>query len=176
MLLGRQSECRRLDELLDRARAGRSGALAIRGDAGIGKTALLQHAMDRAEGMTVVRALGVESEAELEFSALLEVCWPLRRHLDEIPEHQADALRAALGLGPGEAQDRFALGAATLSLLAAAAEADPLFVVLDDAHWLDRSSQDALTFAARRLEAERVALLAAARDAEERTFDAPGVE
>ena len=176
MLLGRQSECRRIDELLDRARAGRSGALAIRGDAGIGKTALLQHAMDRAEGMTVVRALGVESEAELEFSALLEVCWPLRRHLDEIPEHQAEALRAALGLGPGEAQDRFAVGAATLSLLAAAAEADPLFVVLDDAHWLDRSSQDALMFAARRLEADRVALLAAAREGEERTFEAPGVE
>ena len=175
MLIGRESECLRLDELLDRARAGRSGAVAVRGDAGIGKTALLDYAIDRSAGMTVVRALGVESEAELEFSALLEVCWPLRHHLDEIPEHQAHGLRTALGLGPGDAQDRFAVGAATLSLLAAAAEANPLFVVLDDAHWIDRSSQDTLTFAIRRLKADRVALLAAAREGEDRTFDAPGV-
>ncbi len=176
MLIGRDSECARLDELLDRARAGRSEALVVRGDAGIGKTALLDYAIDRSAGMTAVRALGVESEAELEFSALLELCWPLRHHLDEIPEHQADGMRAALGLGSGEAQDRFAVGAATLSLLAAAAEANPLFVVLDDAHWIDRSSQDALTFAIRRLKADRVAVLASAREGEQRTFDAPGVE
>jgi predicted ATPase len=159
VLIGRESECARLDELLDRARQGRTGALVIRGEAGIGKTALLDYAVERAEGMSVVRALGVESEAQLEFSALLEVCWPLRDHLEEIAGHQADALRAALGLGPAEAHDRFSVGAATLSLLAAAAEKNPLFVVVDDAHWLDRSSQDALLFAMRRLNADSVALL-----------------
>jgi DNA-binding CsgD family transcriptional regulator len=176
VLIGRESECARLDELLERARLGRSGALTIRGEAGIGKTALLEYAVGRAEGMMVVRAFGVESEAELEFSALLEVCWPLRDHLEEIPEHQAVALRAALGLGPAEAHDRFAVGAATLSLLAAAAEEKPLFVVVDDAHWLDRSSQDALVFATRRLKADRVALLCAAREGDERPFEAPGLE
>ena len=176
VLIGRESECARLDELLERARLGRSGALILRGGAGIGKTALLDYAVGRTEGMMVVRALGVESEAELEFSALLEVCWPLRDQLDEIPEHQAEALRGALGLGPAEAHDRFAVGAATLSLLAAAAEDSPLCVVVDDAHWLDRSSQDALVFAARRLKADRVALLCAAREGDERTFDAPGLE
>jgi hypothetical protein len=107
--------------LLDRARMGRSGALTIRGEAGIGKTALLEYAVDRAQGMTVVRALGIESEAELEFSALLEICRPLRDHLSEIPEPLAEALRAALGLGTAEAHDRFSVGAGTLSLLATAA-------------------------------------------------------
>ena len=92
----------------------------LRGEAGIGKTALLDYAVERAEGMSVVRALGVESEAQLEFSALLEVCWPLRDHLEEIAGHQAEALRAALGLGSAEGHDRFSVGAATLSLLAAA--------------------------------------------------------
>jgi DNA-binding CsgD family transcriptional regulator len=176
VLIGRESECARLDELLERARLGRSGALIIRGEAGIGKTALLEYAVGRADGMVVVRALGVEPEAELEFSALLELCWPLRDHLDEIPEHQAQALRAALGLGPAEAHDRFAVGAATLSLLAAAAEDRPLLVLVDDAQWLDRSSQDALVFAMRRLKADRVALLCAAREGDERRFEAPGVE
>jgi DNA-binding CsgD family transcriptional regulator len=176
VLIGRETECARLDELLERARLGSSGALVIRGEAGIGKTALLDYAVGRADGMVVVGALGVEPEAELEFSALLEVCWPLRDHLDEIPQHQAEALRAALGLGPAEAHDRFAVGAATLSLLAAAAEHHPLFVVIDDAQWLDRSSQDALVFAMRRLKADRVALLCAAREGDERRFEAPGVE
>jgi DNA-binding CsgD family transcriptional regulator len=176
VLIGRESECARLDELLERARLGRSGALTIRGEAGIGKTALLEYAVRRADGIVVVRALGVEPEAELEFSALLEVCWPLRDHLDEIPVHQAETLRAALGLGPAEAHDRFAVGAATLSLFAAAAEDHPLLVVIDDAQWLDRSSQDALVFAMRRLKADRVALLCAAREGDERRFEAPGVE
>jgi len=176
VLIGRESECARLDELLDRARLGRTAALVIRGEAGIGKTALLDYAVERADGMTVVRALGVESEAELEFSALLEVCWPLRDHLADLSEHQADALRAALGLAPAEAKDRFSVGAGTLSLLAAAAEREPLLIVVDDAQWLDPSSQEALLFAMRRLRADRVALLYAAREGEERTFEAPGVE
>jgi DNA-binding CsgD family transcriptional regulator/tetratricopeptide (TPR) repeat protein len=176
VLIGRESECARLDELIDRARLGRTAALVIRGEAGIGKTALLDYAVERADGMTVVRALGVESEAELEFSALLEVCWPLREYLAELSGHQADALRAALGLASGEAKDRFAVGAATLSLLAAAAEREPLLVAIDDAQWLDPSSQEALLFAMRRLRADRVALLYAAREGEERRFEAPGVD
>jgi predicted ATPase len=176
VLIGRESECALLEDLLDRARVGRSGSLVVRGEAGIGKTALLEHAVGRAEGMTVSRALGVESEAELQFSALLEVCWPLRDHLEEISDHQAEVLRAALGLGPAESHDRFSVGAATLALLAAAAEANPLLVVVDDAQWVDRSSQDALLFAMRRLEADRVALLCVAREDEERAFEAPGVE
>jgi predicted ATPase len=121
VLIGREIECARLDELLDRARLGRSGALVLRGEAGIGKTALLDYAAERAEGMTVVRALGIESEAELEFSALLEVCRPLIDSIAELPEHQAEALRTALGSGAAATLDRFAIGAATLGLLAAAA-------------------------------------------------------
>ena len=148
----------------------------LQGDAGIGKTALLDYAAERARELTVVRALGVESEAELQFAGLLEVARPLLDHLAEIPERQAEALRGALGLGPAEEHDRFAIGAATLGLLAAAAEAAPLLVVVDDAQWLDGPSADALTFAARRLEADRVALLFAARQGELRGFEAPGLQ
>jgi DNA-binding CsgD family transcriptional regulator len=176
VLIGRESECTRLDELLDRARMGRTGALVIRGEAGIGKTALLDYAAERAADMTVVRALGVESEAQLEFSGLLEVCWPMRETLDELPDHQANVLRSALGIGPGEEQDRFSVGAATLSLLAASAEAGPVCVLVDDAQWLDPASQEALVFAAKRLQADRAALLFGARDGEERPFEAPGIE
>src|SRR5262245_42107586 len=155
---------------------GRSGALVLRGEAGIGKTALLDYAAEHAESMTVVRALGVESEAQLEFSGLLELCWPLRDALDELPEHQAGVLRSALGIAPAEEHDRFSVGAATLSLLAAAAEANPICVLVDDAQWLDAASQEALVFATKRLHADRVAILFAARDGEEPPFDAPGVE
>jgi DNA-binding CsgD family transcriptional regulator len=176
VLIGRESECERLDELLYGARLGRSEALVIRGEAGIGKTALLDYAAGRAAGMTVVRALGVESEVEIEFSALLDVCRPLLDHLSDLPEQQADALRGALGLGPALALDRFAVGAATLGLLAAAAEANPVLVVVDDAQWLDPASADALLFATRRLEADRAAVLYATRDGDEQSLDAPGIE
>jgi DNA-binding CsgD family transcriptional regulator len=176
MLVGRQLERERIEEMLEGARAERSGTLLLRGEAGIGKTALLDHAVDRAAGMTVVRALGVESEAELEFSGLHEACLPLLDRLEEIPGHQADALRGALGLVEAEATDRFTIAAATLSLLAAAAEREPLLAIIDDAHWLDRPSRDALLFAARRLQADRVAILFAAREGEPRPFEAPGIE
>jgi len=127
--------------------------------------------------MTVVRALGVESEVELEFSALLEVCWPLRERTGKISPHQAAVLRAALGLGTAaEPPERFAVGAATLALLATAAETEPVLVVVDDAQWLDRSSRDALLFAMRRLQADRVAFVIAVRSAEGDPFDAAGVE
>ncbi len=176
VLIGRESQCARLDELLDRARLGRSGALVIRGEAGIGKTALLEYAARRAEDMTVVRALGVESEVELEFSALLDVCRPLFDRLGELPEQQAEALRGAFGLGPALALDRFAIGAATLGLLAAAAEERPLLVLVDDAHWLDPASADALLFATRRLHADRAVLLFAVRDGDDRSFEGDGIE
>jgi DNA-binding CsgD family transcriptional regulator len=175
VLIGRETECARLDELLDRARLGQSGALVLRGDAGIGKTALLDYAAEKAEGMTVVRALGVESEAELEFSALLDVCRPLLGHVSEVTERQATALRAALGVAPADSLDRFAIGAATLGLLAAAAEANPLVVLVDDAQWVDASSAETLLFATRRLDADRAVVLYATRD-EDGRFEAPGLE
>jgi DNA-binding CsgD family transcriptional regulator len=175
VLVGRESECARIDELLARARRGRSGALVLRGEAGIGKTALLEYAVARAEDMKVVSALGVQSETELEFSALLEVCRPMLDHLDDVPAAQAEALRGALGLAAAGARDRFLIGAATLSLLAAAGEVGPVLVVIDDAHWLDRASADALRFAVRRLVADPVCVLFATREGEERTFDAPGI-
>ena len=163
MLVGRDRESVLVDRLLVRARAGAAGVLVVLGEAGIGKTALLDYAAGRAEGMTVVRAVGVESEAELEFSGLFDVCRPLLDRVDGLAERQREALVGALGLGPSGSVDRFSLGAATLSLLAAAAEDAPLLVLLDDAQWLDAESTDALLFAARRLAAERVALLVAAR-------------
>jgi DNA-binding CsgD family transcriptional regulator len=175
VLIGRESECARLDELLDNARLGRSGALVVRGEAGIGKTALLEYARERAEGMSVVHTVGVESEIELEFSALLDVCRPLLGHVSEITERQAMALRAALGVSPADSLDRFAIGAATLGLLAAAAEASPLVVLVDDAQWVDASSAETLLFATRRLDADRVVVLYAARE-EDGRFEAPGLE
>ena len=126
--------------------------------------------------MTVVRALGVESEAELQFSGLLELLRPFLQHLPQIPPQQAKALRSALGLCDPEAHDRFTIGAATLSLLAAAAESNPLLVVVDDAQWLDCATTDALLFAAKRLVADSVAILFAVRENEGRGFDPPGIE
>jgi DNA-binding CsgD family transcriptional regulator len=176
VLVGRERELELVDELLGRARRARSDALVVRGEAGIGKTALLDHTVERADGMTVVRALGVESEAELQFSGLLELLRPLLGHLPQIPARQAEALRSALGLGEAEAHDRFTIGAATLSLLAAAAEANPILVVVDDAQWLDCATTEALLFAAKRLEADAAAFLFAVREGEGRGFDPPGLE
>ena len=176
MLIGRDAACARIDELLLRGRGGRSGALLVRGEAGIGKTALLDYAVEGARDLTVVRALGVESEAELQFSGLLD-CAAAARQLTEIPQPQADALRGALGLGSADAVDRFTIGAATLNLLAAAAESRPLLVVVDDAQWLDGATSVALLFAAKRLVADAVVLLFAARaDEESGDFRLPGIE
>lgn len=176
MLVGRDRECALVDRLRERALAGTAGVLVLLGEAGIGKTALLDYAAERAEGMSVVRAVGVESEAQLEFSALFDVCRPLLGRIGELPERQQEALSGALGIGTGGSADRFALGAATLSLLAAAAEHEPLLVLLDDAQWLDAASADALLFAARRLAAERVALLVAAREGGSDGVDLRGFE
>jgi DNA-binding CsgD family transcriptional regulator len=176
VLVGREPDCARIDDLLERARRGRSGTLVIRGEAGLGKTALLDYAAERAEGMTVVRAVGVEYEAELQFSGLLELARPLLDHLEELPPQQAEALQSALGLGEPRPHDRFTICAATLSLLAAAAEAKPLLVLVDDAQWVDVATSDALIFAVKRLVADSAVVLFAVREGEERTFSAPALE
>ena len=142
---------------------------------GIGKTALLDYAAARAAGTTVLRTSGVESEAELQFSGLLDVCRPLLHRLGELPESQQEALRAAFDLGPAVAADRFAVGAATLGVLAAEADIAPVLVLVDDAQWLDSSSADALLFATRRLQADRVAVVYAVREGEGTTLETPGL-
>ena len=164
MLLGREGETARLDRLLDELRAGHSAALVIAGEPGIGKTSLLEYAATRADGMKVISVRGIESEAELPFAALADLVQPLLARLDEIPEVQAAALRSALGLERGTAgTDRFTTCAGLLSLLGAAAEVKPLLALVDDAQWIDRSSLQAVLFAARRLDAEGVAMLIARR-------------
>ncbi len=164
MLVGRDRECALVDRLLERARAGAAGVLLVIGEAGMGKTALLDYAAESAGDMTVVRAVGIESEARLEFSGLFDICRPLLDRIEALPDRQRAALSGTLGLGPAGSLDRFSLGTATLTLVAAAAEDTPLLVLLDDAHWLDPASAEALLFAARRLVAERVALLVASRE------------
>jgi DNA-binding CsgD family transcriptional regulator len=163
MLLGRRSECAALDRLLGDVRTGRSGALVVRGEAGVGKTALLRYVVDSASDLTVARALGVESEMELPFAALHQVCAPMLDRLELLPAPQRDALGTVFGLSVGSVPDRFMVGLAVLSLLSEAAQKRPLLCVVDDAQWLDRASAQALSFAARRLDAESVALLFATR-------------
>jgi DNA-binding CsgD family transcriptional regulator len=178
MLLGRVPERERIDHLLGDARAGRSGAIVFSGEAGVGKTALLEYAAGTAKGFRVLRAIGIESEASFAFSALMQLTRPVLGALDHVPEPQRDALERALGLGLAEAgaHESFLAYAGTLSLLAAAADEEPLLCLVDDAHWLDSSSADAIAFAARRMEAERIAILFAARQREGRGLNAPGVE
>ncbi|MEU5093386.1 LuxR family transcriptional regulator [Streptomyces sp. NPDC020996] len=171
MLAGRDLERAAVSALLDAARAGNGGALVVRGVAGAGKSALLADALSTAPDLQVLRTSGVESESPLAFAALQRLLWPLRARIDALPAPQAAALRAAIGEAEGEG-DRFLAFLGTLSLLADAAERAPLLVIVDDAHWLDDASAAALLFAARRLQAEPVALLFAARDGDARRFDA----
>jgi DNA-binding CsgD family transcriptional regulator len=163
VLRGRDSECEALDRLLDAVRAGRSGALVVRGEPGVGKTALLEYALERASGCRVARAAGVQSEMELVFAGLHQLCAPMLDRLERLPGPQRDALGTAFGLARGVAPDRFLVGLAVLSLLSEVAEERPLVCLVDDAQWLDRASAQALAFVARRLLAESVALVFAAR-------------
>ncbi|MGY1814971.1 AAA family ATPase [Blastococcus sp. SYSU D00820] len=172
MLAGRNRERAAIAALLEAARAGSGGSLVIRGVAGSGKSTLLADAVGAATGMRVLRTSGVESESPLAFAALQRLLWPVRGRLDALPARQAAALGAALGEADGDG-DRFLTFLGTLSLLADAAEESPVLVVVDDAHWLDDASAAALLFAARRLQAERVALLFAARDGEAYAFETP---
>ncbi len=163
MLVGREREREQIERALESARSGASATLALVGEGGIGKTVLLDHAAEHAAGMRVLRARGIESEAQIPFAALLELLRPALVMLDRIPEPQAVALEGALALRRGPSQERFAVGAATLSLLAAYAEEGPVAVLVDDAHWLDGSSAQALLFAFRRLVADPIAVLIAVR-------------
>jgi DNA-binding CsgD family transcriptional regulator len=176
MLIGREDECARIDRLLAAAEHGRSAVAVVLGEPGIGKSALLRYAADRATGMARLEVHGFESDSELPFAGLLELCRPALGHLDRLPGAQSSALRGALALGPALPGERFAVQVATLGLLAAVAESSPLIVLVDDAHWLDQASAEALLFAARRLEAEGIVLLFAAREGERAVFEASGLE
>ena len=175
MLYGRDPEHARLGALLEDARESRSGVLVIRGEAGIGKSALLEDARERASDMQVLSGSGIESEAHVPLAALHQIVRPILGHLEGLPEPQGGALRGALGLGVPEGHDRFLISLAVLSLLAEAAEDQPLLCLIDDAHWLDPASSDALVFVGRRLEAEGIAMLFAVREREGYSFEARGL-
>ncbi|MEV5966719.1 AAA family ATPase [Kribbella sp. NPDC051952] len=165
MLIGRETERRVIEQLVAGARVGAAGVLLVTGEAGIGKTALLDQAAAHAGGLRVLRARGTEAEREIPFGALLQLLRPALANLDRIPGPQQAALATALALqgGPDIPADRFAVGAATLSLICRYAEEAPLALIIDDAHLLDRPSAEALLFAARRLVADPIVLLIAAR-------------
>ena len=175
MLYGRDAERSYLGELLQGVRDFHSAALVIRGEAGIGKSALLEDARAQAADLRVLSCQGVESEAHLPFAAVDQLLRPIVGHLEALPERQADALRGALGLAQGGSDERFLVAVAILSLLADAAERGPLLCVIDDAHWLDDASADALAFVARRLGADGILMLFATREGEARRFEASGL-
>ena len=180
MLAGREQERARVASLLTAACAGHGGALVLRGMPGAGKSTLLADVTARAEeglddgrALRVLRTSGIESESPLAFAALQRLLRPAMRHVGALPGPQERALRAAFGELDADG-DRFLVFLAALSLLAEAAEEQPVLAVVDDAHWLDDASAAALQFVARRLDTERVALLFAARDGDVRVFDPPG--
>ena len=168
VLYGRDAERAEIGALLEAARDSRSGALVLRGEPGIGKTALLRDARDRAEDMHVLTARGVESESDLPFAALDQLLRPALDQLEQLPPPQAAALRGALGLEEGAGDERFLIFAACLSLLSELAERRPVLCLVDDAHWFDTASADALLFVARRLDAEGIVMLFAAREGDVR--------
>jgi len=171
MLLGREHELLEIQTALSKARSGESAVLALVGESGIGKTALLDDTAQSAAGMRILRARGIESEAQIPFASLLELIRPALAALDKVPAPQAVALEVALALRPGPAHERFAVGAATLSLLAAYAEQGPVAILVDDAQWIDVSSAQALLFAFRRLVADPIAVLIAVREGEPSLLD-----
>ena len=164
MLIGRTEEIAKLDALLDQVRDGMSGVLVLRGEAGIGKTALLNATALSAQDLSVVRLEGIESEMQLGYAALHRLLLPYIPRLEHLPEPQRDALQSAFGLTSSAPPDRFLVSLAALSLLGDVAQDDPLLIVVDDAQWLDRESVAALVFVARRLQADRIALVFAARE------------
>jgi AAA ATPase domain len=158
-LLGRRSECAALDEVVANVRAGQSRALVLRGDAGVGKTALLEYLAQHSSGCAVARAAGVESEMELAYAGLQQLCAQFLDRLGRLPAPQRDALGTAFGLRDGDAPNRFLVGLAVLSLLSDVAEDRPLVCIVDDAQWLDAASAQALAFVARRLGVESIGLV-----------------
>jgi DNA-binding CsgD family transcriptional regulator len=167
VLHGRRVEREALDRLFEAVRGRQSRVLVVSGEPGVGKTALLQSATESVPGFRVARAVGVESEMELAFAALQQLCAPMLDRLDRLPGPQQEALEVAFGLRGGNAPDRFLVGLAVLSLFSEVAEEQPLACVVDDAQWLDLASAQALVFVARRLLAESVALLIATRELNE---------
>lgn len=163
-LQGRGGECETLRGLISATQSGSSQVLVLRGEAGVGKTALLEHVSRLASGFRCVHVVGVQSDMELAFAGLHQLCAPLMNHVDELPEPQREALNVAFGRGVGATPDRFLVGLAVLSLMAAAADVQPLLCVIDDAQWLDEVSVQTLAFVARRLLADPVALVFAARE------------
>ncbi|MEV6273204.1 AAA family ATPase [Kribbella sp. NPDC051936] len=172
-LRGRATECGYLGDLVAAVRRGKSRALVLSGDAGIGKSALLGHLTGVADGVAITRAAGIESEMELAYASLHQVCAPLLNHLNDIPGPQRRALATVFGLSDGAAPDRFLVSLATLSLFAAVAEERPLLCVIDDCQWLDYNSASTLAFVARRLLAERVGIVFAARTVPDTMADLP---
>src|ERR1700730_665952 len=162
-LTSRHSERGVLDRFVAGVRAGESRALVVRGESGAGKTVLLDYLAGRASGCRVVRAVGVQSEMELAFAGLHQLCAPMLDHAEVLPGPQREALRTAFGLSAGPAPDRFLVGLGVLGLLSETARARPLVCVIDDQQWLDCASAQALGFAARRLAADPVGLVFAAR-------------
>ena len=163
-MFGREREREVLDRLLD---GGRGGVLVVHGEAGVGKTALLEYAVEAGREFRVARTSGVEAEMELPFAAVQQLCSPFLDLLDRLPQPQHEALGVAFGLSTGSAPDPFLVGLAVLGLLSEAAEERPLLAVVDDAHWLDHASARALAFVARRLLAEQIALLFATRQVDD---------
>jgi len=163
-LMDRVSERDALDRLIDAVRAGQGRALVVRGDPGMGKTVLLDHMARQARGCRVARAVGMQSEMELAFAGLHQLCAPILHRAGRLPVPQRDALRTAFGIAAGPPPDRFLLGLAVLSLLSGVAGERPLICLVDDAQWLDRASAQTLGFAARRLGADPVGLVFAARE------------
>jgi DNA-binding CsgD family transcriptional regulator len=176
VLVGREAEAAQIERLLATAANGQGGALVLRGEAGVGKTALLQQAVETAGGFRVLRALGVESEAELAFAGLHELVGPVVELIEDLPEPQANAIEAALALDRTSNADPFSVYVATLGLLAATASEAPLLCVVDDAHWLDQASAEALGFAARRIGHDPVVMLLATRDPAPSPFSLPGLK
>ena len=174
MLIGRESESARLTELVEGARHGSAGSVVVLGEPGIGKSALLADLVAHAGGALVLRTQGLEVEAPLAFAALHRLLRPVMRLRDDLPAPQARALRVAFGEEEGPSVEPFLVAVATLSMLGAAAEESTVLCIVDDAHWLDAASADALLFAARRLGADRVAMVFAARD-DERRFRPDGI-
>jgi predicted ATPase len=176
VLYGRDVERNAIGALLDGAASSRSGALVVRGEAGIGKTALLEDARERAGAMHVLAVRGVESESELPFAGLHQLLRPALTLVDQLPPPQARALRGALGLSERTGDDRFLISAACVTLLSELSERRPVLCLIDDAQWLDTPSADALLFVARRLGAEGIVMLFAAREGDDRRFEARDLE
>jgi DNA-binding CsgD family transcriptional regulator len=170
LLLGRSAECTRLEQLVAAAREGRSQVLVLRGEPGVGKTALLEYLRDFASDCRVVRAAGIEAEMELPYAGLHALCVPVLDHLEHLPGPQRAAIATAFALSAGDPPDRFLVALGVLSLLAEVAEEEPLICLVDDAQWLDRVSAKTLAFVARRLFAERLALVLVVRDGSDDEF------